>query len=114
MTILLFHQFIHQQRLVGTWLGARWCDAPPHCGGTKSAGPDLPEEVVGILFQTNPGAVLLRCESERTSVRSSAKSIRLYGRNRPPLSGGDGMSIGYLGRRPHKTYAGKHTECRCI
>ena len=35
-------------------------------------------------FHTNPGAVRLRCESERTSVRSS--SSRLFGRNRLPLS----------------------------
>ena len=52
----------------------RWCD----CNHltlvcTKSASRDLPEEVVLVRFQTNLGAVRLRCESERTSGRTSSK-----------------------------------------
>ena len=70
----------HQQHLVRTkqvlCLGSvrlRWCECNHltlMC--SKSAGRDLPEEVVSVCFQTNPGVVCLRCESERTSVRSSS------------------------------------------
>ena len=83
----------HQQHLVCTKqvrsLGSvrlRWCE----CNHltlvhTKSAGRDLPEEGVSVCFQTNPDAVRLRCESERTSVRCS--SIRLFGGNYFLISG---------------------------
>ena len=84
MTIIL--AFTPQQHLVRTkkvWsigsVGLRWCE----CNRltlmrTKSAGQDLPEELVSVRFQTNPGMVRLRCESERSSIRSSSKKHRPY------------------------------------
>ena len=53
---------------------------------TKQPVRDPAREVVSGRFKTNPGAIRLRCESERTSVRSSSKNhTPLFGRNGHPL-----------------------------
>ena len=59
-----------------------------HVSNRSPAFATLNAPLVSVRFQTNPGTVRLRCESERTSVRSSSKNhrLRLFGRNRQPLS----------------------------
>ena len=107
MTILIFHKFIRAftSTAFSAHLGSvclRWCKCN-HLTSmrTKSAGRDLPEQLVSVCFQKNPGMVHLRCESERTLVRYSSKK-------HTPLWKGENESwlnnvCWILGRHPHKT-----------
>ena len=111
----------------------RWCECK-HLTlmRTTSAGRDLPEELVSVCFQTNPGMVRLM---DATGTRSAACTMRIivWVAVTPRLAAHcrtvgwkwviaqhgakrrrNVAYIGCLNRQPHKTYAWKHTEkCLC-